>query len=95
MATGIENDYMNYECVSKQPKQDVELKNDTKFIKPVQKKKRRCFSCNKKVGIFGFECNCGYVFCNGHRLPFEHSCTVSRKNVVNLPKIQTKKMESI
>ena len=35
--------------------------------KPVQKNRSRCFECNKKVGLLGFECRCGYVFCSGHR----------------------------
>lgn len=35
--------------------------------KPLQKNRSRCFECNKKVGLLGFECRCGYVFCSGHR----------------------------
>lgn len=35
--------------------------------KPVQKNRSRCFECNKKVGLLGFECRCGYVYCSGHR----------------------------
>lgn len=34
---------------------------------PVQKNRGRCFSCNKKVGLLGFDCKCGYVFCSAHR----------------------------
>ena len=43
--------------------------------KPVQKNKSRCFSCNKKVGLLGFECRCGYVYCSGHRHAADHACT--------------------
>ena len=34
---------------------------------PVQKNRSRCFACNKKVGLLGFDCKCGYVFCSSHR----------------------------
>jgi hypothetical protein len=34
-----------------------------------QKDKKRCFDCNKKVGLLGIECKCSYVYCNAHRLP--------------------------
>ena len=47
--------------------------------KKVQKNKKRCFQCNKKVGYLGFECNCGYIFCDIHRLPCDHHCTINYK----------------
>ena len=43
--------------------------------KPEQKNKNRCFSCNKKVGLLGFECRCGYVYCSGHRHAADHDCS--------------------
>jgi len=42
--------------------------------KKVQKNKKRCFTCNKKVGFTGTECKCGFVFCGTHRYPEAHSC---------------------
>lgn len=42
--------------------------------KPVQANRSRCFSCNKKVGLLGFECRCGYMYCSGHRHAADHSC---------------------
>ncbi|KAK9698670.1 hypothetical protein RND81_08G122300 [Saponaria officinalis] len=39
------------------------------------KAKNRCSSCNKKVGMLGFECRCGSTFCGSHRYPEEHKCT--------------------
>ena len=44
-------------------------------------KKNRCKSCNKKVGLTGFECRCGNVFCGMHRYPEEHACTVDFKAI--------------
>jgi AN1-type zinc finger protein 5/6 len=43
--------------------------------KPVQANRNRCFCCNKKVGLLGFECRCGFVFCSSHRHATDHSCT--------------------
>ncbi|TMW58798.1 hypothetical protein Poli38472_006943 [Pythium oligandrum] len=42
--------------------------------KLVQKNKKRCWECKKKVGLTAIECRCGYVFCNGHRYPDQHNC---------------------
>jgi len=43
--------------------------------KPVQANRSRCFTCSKKVGLLGFECRCGYVYCSGHRHAADHSCS--------------------
>ena len=37
--------------------------------KKEQTDRKRCFCCRKKVGLLGIECKCGFVYCNGHRLP--------------------------
>ena len=42
---------------------------------PIQANRGRCFSCSKKVGLLGFECRCGYVYCSGHRHAQDHACT--------------------
>lgn len=44
-----------------------------------QKDKKRCFNCNKKTGLLGIECKCGYVYCNSHRLPENHECQFNHK----------------
>lgn len=43
--------------------------------------KKRCKVeiCKKKVGLTGFRCRCGGVFCPKHRYPEEHSCDVDFK----------------
>ena len=41
----------------------------------------RCFSCNKRVGLLGVNCKCTLIFCNLHRLPEEHSCTVDYRKL--------------
>uniref|UniRef100_A0A8C6VPQ6 AN1-type zinc finger protein 6 n=1 Tax=Naja naja TaxID=35670 RepID=A0A8C6VPQ6_NAJNA len=48
------------------------------FDKPKQKK-TRCFMCRKKVGLTGFECRCGNVYCAAHRYSDVHSCSYNYK----------------
>ncbi|KAI5237383.1 An1-Type Zinc Finger Protein 6 [Manis pentadactyla] len=40
-----------------------------------KQKKNRCFMCRKKVGLTGFECRCGNVYCSAHRYSDVHSCS--------------------
>ncbi|MBN3315996.1 ZFAN6 protein, partial [Atractosteus spatula] len=46
--------------------------------KPKQKK-NRCFICRKKVGLTGFDCRCGNLFCGIHRYSDIHNCTFDYK----------------
>ena len=50
-------------------------------IESDKNKKKRCKSCNKKVGLTGFECRCGDVFCGRHRYPELHACEVNFKEI--------------
>merc|ERR1719323_2227555 len=38
------------------------------------KKKNSCFVCKKKVGLTGFTCRCGGLFCSIHRYSDKHDC---------------------
>lgn len=40
-----------------------------------KKKKNRCATCRKKVGLTGFDCRCGGLFCPAHRYSDAHDCT--------------------
>lgn len=40
----------------------------------VQRDTTRCWCCNKRVGLTGFSCRCGYVFCSRHRHAEDHEC---------------------
>ncbi|KAH0620017.1 hypothetical protein JD844_014517 [Phrynosoma platyrhinos] len=51
---------------------------DKSLDKPKQKK-TRCFMCRKKVGLTGFECRCGNVYCGVHRYSDVHSCSYNYK----------------
>jgi len=47
----------------------------------IQKNKKRCFHCNKKVGYLGIECRCLFVFCDKHRIPHSHNCKFDYKRL--------------
>ncbi|KAL5221348.1 hypothetical protein ABZP36_026061 [Zizania latifolia] len=41
---------------------------------PRAKTKSRCAACGRSVGLLGFECRCGGVFCGAHRYSDRHDC---------------------
>lgn len=43
--------------------------------KDAKKKKNRCVTCRKKVGLTGFECRCGGLYCAIHRYSDKHECS--------------------
>ncbi|TKR94093.1 hypothetical protein L596_008427 [Steinernema carpocapsae] len=45
------------------------------------KKGNRCHTCNKRVGLTGFECRCSGLFCSTHRFTDAHQCSVDWKSV--------------
>lgn len=34
----------------------------------------RCTTCRKRVGLTGFNCKCGNLFCSAHRYSDKHEC---------------------
>merc|ERR1712018_658129 len=46
-----------------------------------KKKKNRCLSCKKKVGLTGFTRRCGGLFCSIHRYSDKHDCTFDYKEL--------------
>ncbi len=34
----------------------------------------RCNTCRKRVGLTGFKCRCGNLFCSSHRYSEQHDC---------------------
>lgn len=61
----------------------------------------RCQQCRKKVGLTGFKCKCGMLFCGQHRYAESHSCTFDYKTAereklaANNPLVQASKVERI
>ena len=66
-----------------------------------KKKKNRCLTCKKKVGLTGFTCRCGGLFCSLHRYSDEHACDFDYKKLgaeeikKSNPLIIAKKVEEI
>lgn len=68
-----------------------------------KKKRNRCTwpSCNKKLGLTGFDCRCGGQFCPTHRYANEHNCTFDYKehgqNEIrkNMPVVQAERVRRI
>ncbi|XP_009886106.1 PREDICTED: AN1-type zinc finger protein 5-like [Charadrius vociferus] len=44
-----------------------------------KQKKNRCFTCRKKIGLTGFDCRCGNLFCAIHRYSDMHACPYDYK----------------
>ncbi|XP_052160948.1 zinc finger A20 and AN1 domain-containing stress-associated protein 10 [Oryza glaberrima] len=58
----------------------------------VTKAKNRCEACRKKVGLLGFPCRCGGMFCGAHACAFDYKAAgreaIARHNpLVVAPKI--------
>mmetsp|Transcript_23151 Transcript_23151/g.66783 ORF Transcript_23151/g.66783 Transcript_23151/m.66783 type:complete len:303 (-) Transcript_23151:45-953(-) len=45
----------------------------------LQQDPSRCYACKKKIGLTGFQCQCGYHFCSTHRHAEDHQCTFDHK----------------
>jgi len=52
---------------------------DKEGDKDSKKKKNRCQACKKKVGLTGFNCRCGGLFCSIHRYSDKHECSFDYK----------------
>merc|ERR1712038_409854 len=65
------------------------------------KKRNRCWLCEKKVGLTGFACRCGGLFCSAHRYSDEHQCTfdyralAAREISTNNPVVVAEKVAKI
>lgn len=42
---------------------------------------KRCLTCRRRVGITGFRCRCGFVFCGTHRYAELHECSFDFKRI--------------
>ncbi|PIM97751.1 putative Zn-finger protein [Handroanthus impetiginosus] len=61
----------------------------------------RCNTCKKRVGLTGFKCRCGNLFCGSHRYSDKHNCpfdyrTVARDAIAKAnPVIKAEKLDKI
>lgn len=47
---------------------------------PPVRQVNRCSCCKKKVGLTGFRCRCGDLFCSEHRYSDRHACSYDYKS---------------
>uniref|UniRef100_T1IXA3 AN1-type domain-containing protein n=1 Tax=Strigamia maritima TaxID=126957 RepID=T1IXA3_STRMM len=74
--TSIEASASSSDCM------DTEMASDAKDSPQKDKKKKnRCQTCRKKIGLTGFECRCGGLFCSLHRYSDKHDCTFDYKEL--------------
>ncbi|XP_044506411.1 zinc finger A20 and AN1 domain-containing stress-associated protein 8-like [Mangifera indica] len=61
----------------------------------------RCASCRKRVGLTGFNCRCGNLFCAVHRYSDKHECpfdyrTAAREAIAKAnPVVKSEKLDKI
>ena len=66
-----------------------------------QADRSKCWACAKRAGSLGFDCRCGFVFCNKHRLPESHNCEFDfiadgkKQLAKNNPVVQSDKIQKI
>ncbi|KAM4527628.1 AN1-type zinc finger protein 5-like isoform 2-T2 [Odontesthes bonariensis] len=53
---------------------------EVKDPEPPKPKKNRCSMCRKKLGLTGFDCRCGNLFCGIHRYSDKHNCPYDYKS---------------
>lgn len=67
--------------VNSRSKKEFESNETAKKSTKVKiKNKKKCFTCNKKIGLLGFECKCKNMFCSMHFNPETHNCNYDFKN---------------
>ncbi|XP_040273010.1 AN1-type zinc finger protein 5 [Bufo gargarizans] len=73
----------SFEPVVTQPSASVSQpstsQNEEKTPELPKPKKNRCFMCRKKIGLTGFDCRCGNLFCGLHRYSDKHNCPYDYK----------------
>jgi hypothetical protein len=56
-----------------------DLKKEASAAPPGNREVNRCSGCRKKVGLTGFRCRCGELFCAEHRHSDRHDCSYDYK----------------
>ena len=62
---------------------------------------KRCTTCKKRVGLTGFKCQCGNLFCGVHRYSDKHACpydyrTAARDAIAKAnPVVKAEKLDKI
>jgi len=73
----------------------------TPLVEKVKIGPSRCTTCNKRVGLTGFKCRCGDLFCGSHRYSEKHDCpfdyrAAGRDEIAkNNPLVKAEKLDKI
>ncbi|XP_071706379.1 zinc finger A20 and AN1 domain-containing stress-associated protein 5-like [Rutidosis leptorrhynchoides] len=57
----------------------IETSYDSVDISFKRRVVNRCAGCKRKVGLVGFKCRCGEMFCSEHRYSDRHDCSYDYK----------------
>ncbi|XP_047955202.1 zinc finger A20 and AN1 domain-containing stress-associated protein 5-like [Salvia hispanica] len=57
----------------------ADLKEDRDLSAPAKREVNRCSGCSRRVGLTGFRCRCGELFCADHRYSDRHDCSYDYK----------------
>ncbi|KAG6492084.1 zinc finger AN1 domain-containing stress-associated protein 15-like [Zingiber officinale] len=66
-------------AASSAPKLDEESSKSGEESHSPVRFSNRCSTCHKKVGLTGFRCRCGDLFCGRHRYSDAHDCSFDYK----------------
>ncbi|KAK1313550.1 Zinc finger A20 and AN1 domain-containing stress-associated protein 8 [Acorus calamus] len=62
------------QTLSAQPSEASVVSNETTESPKIKDGPTRCNACKKRVGLAGFNCRCGNIFCSTHRYSDKHDC---------------------
>ncbi|XVE79272.1 hypothetical protein DITRI_Ditri14bG0044500 [Diplodiscus trichospermus] len=78
-SSSISSSFSTSLAVKEETREEVDAAEE---VQPqVQARPNRCLTCKKRVGLTGFKCRCGMVFCGTHRYPEQHGCTFDLKTM--------------
>nr|GMD00177.1 zinc finger A20 and AN1 domain-containing stress-associated protein 8-like [Ipomoea batatas] len=75
---GVQSGPVELKVISPQASSDSSS-GQTSEVK-VKEGPNRCNTCNKRVGLTGFSCKCGNLFCAAHRYSDKHECPFDYQN---------------
>ncbi|KAF9665736.1 hypothetical protein SADUNF_Sadunf16G0154800 [Salix dunnii] len=63
------------------PPRKASVKDGSESYAAARKEVNRCSGCRRRVGLTGFRCRCGELFCWEHRYSDRHDCSYDYKTV--------------
>ncbi|KAL3516496.1 hypothetical protein ACH5RR_023398 [Cinchona calisaya] len=60
--------------------EEVVKETESTPVAVVKREVNRCSGCRRKVGLTGFRCRCGELFCSEHRYSDRHDCSYDYKS---------------